>query len=141
MIITRQTILGTNQAKCCTFSRTPNANSGKQRTINSTPILKPNRLDLDGNIDSTLLLLDLLLGLGAHDATTPLASALLVLLEVTILDGGDELGKLSLVLRPDLGQGKNSGGLETEISFALQIFKTIGIQPSCGQQCRDGPCP
>jgi hypothetical protein len=39
------------------------------------------------------------------------ADGLLVLLEVAVLDGGDELGELSLVLGADLGQGDDGSGL------------------------------
>lgn len=35
-----------------------------------------------------------------------------MLLKVTILDSGDELGELSLVLGADLGDGEDSSGLE-----------------------------
>lgn len=76
---------------------------------------------IDGlDLESSLLSLPLLLlgvdGLLAHDATTPLAGSLLVLLEVTVLDGGDELGELGLVLGADLGQGEDSGGLVDDVS-------------------------
>ena len=39
-----------------------------------------------------------------------------MLLEVTVLDGGDELGELGLVLGADLGQGEDSGGLVDDVS-------------------------
>ena len=68
-------------------------------------------LDLDGGLDGLLALLDAFLGLGTHDATTPLLAGILVLLNVALLDGRDELGQLSLVLGADLGDGEDSGGL------------------------------
>ena len=68
-------------------------------------------LDLDGGIEGLLALLDALLGLEAHDATTPLLAGILVLLDVALLDGRDELGELVLVLGADLGEGEDSGGL------------------------------
>ena len=49
-------------------------------------------LNLDGRLDGLLALLDALLGLGAHDATTPLLAGILVLLDVALLDGRDKLG-------------------------------------------------
>ena len=69
-------------------------------------------LDLDGVLDGLLALLDTVVGLGTHDATAPLLAGILVLLKVSLLDGGDELGELGLVLSADLGDGENGGGLE-----------------------------
>ena len=96
-------------------------------------------LNLDGRLDGLLALLDALLGLGAHDATTPLLAGVLVLLDVALLDGRDKLGQLVLVLGADLGDGENSGSLE----LALAEFQTkiAGDLPSCGRQCRAWPCP
>lgn len=68
-------------------------------------------LDLDGSLEGLGLLGGLVLGLLAHDTTTPVPLGLLVLVHVALLDGLDELGKLRLVLRADLGDGGNSGGL------------------------------
>lgn len=68
-------------------------------------------LNLDGGLEGLLALLDALLGLVAHDATAPLLAGILVLLDVALLDGGDELGELALVLGADLGDGEDSGGL------------------------------
>lgn len=68
-------------------------------------------LDLDGVFDGLALLGLSGNGLGTHDTSAPVALALLVFFAVTFLDGGDELGELSLVLRPDLGQSKNGSGL------------------------------
>jgi len=72
-----------------------------------------NKLDLDlgSSLESLLLLDDLHLSLGTHDTTTPLSAGLVVLLKVTVLDSGDELGELVLVLGADLGDGEDSGGL------------------------------
>ena len=69
------------------------------------------RLDLDGQLHSAPLLLDALLGLLTHDATTPAAPGLVVLLDVALLDGRDELGELVLVLRSDFGNSEDSSGL------------------------------
>jgi hypothetical protein len=68
-------------------------------------------LDLGSSLQSLLLLQGAHLGLGAHDTTTPLAAGGLVLLHVAILDGGDELGELVLVLGADLGEGEDGSGL------------------------------
>lgn len=70
-------------------------------------------LNLGGSLQSLLLLECAHLGLGTHDATTPLSAALVVLVHEAILDGRDELGELSLVLRSDLGQSQDSGGLKS----------------------------
>jgi hypothetical protein len=71
-----------------------------------------NRLDLDSALDSLPPLLHACVGLGSHDTSTPVAAGLSVLLEVAILDSGDELGKLALILGSDLGEGENGGGLK-----------------------------
>jgi hypothetical protein len=68
-------------------------------------------LNLGGSLKSLLLLDDLHLGLGTHDATTPLPAGSIVLLHEAILDGRDELGELSLVLGADLGDGEDGSGL------------------------------
>ena len=60
---------------------------------------------------SLLLLDDLHLSLGTHNTTTPLLADVLVLLQVSILDGRNKLGQLSLVLRADLGNCKDSSSL------------------------------
>jgi hypothetical protein len=44
-------------------------------------------LDLDSGLHGLLALLDALLGLVPHDATTPLLASVLVFLEVSVLDG------------------------------------------------------
>lgn len=81
------------------------------------------RLDLDSALKSLPPLVHTSIGLGTHDATTPVADCVLVLLEVTVLDGRAELGELALVLRSDLGEGEDSGGLlvddGTESGLAL----------------------
>jgi len=68
-------------------------------------------LDLDSGLDSLALLLHAGDGLRTHDTTTPVASLLLVLVVVVLLDGSDELGELGLVLSADLSDSKDSGGL------------------------------
>ena len=75
-------------------------------------------LHLDGGLESLLLLGDAVLSLGTHDAATPLLPGLFSLLQVTILDSGDELRELVLVLGANLGDSKNSGGL-CEVSSRL----------------------
>ena len=54
-------------------------------------------LDLDGAVQSLALLLLAGNGLLAHDTSTPVALALLVLLGVALLDGGDQLAEFGLV--------------------------------------------
>jgi hypothetical protein len=69
-------------------------------------------LDLDGALNGLPLLLHTGVGLGTHDTTSPVAGSVLVVrLEVTVVDSGDELLELVLVLGADLGEGENSGGL------------------------------
>ena len=79
-------------------------------------MLWSNCLDLDGALEGLGLLCGLGVGLGAHDATTPVTLGLLVLLHVALLDGLDELGKLRLVLGADLGDGDDGGGLRCVVS-------------------------
>lgn len=99
------------------------------------------RLDLDGLVKSLLLLGLLGVGLGTHDAATPVPLGLLVLLHEALLDGLDELGELVLVLRADLGQGEGGSGLGMMLVYAHFIIDVFPNIPSCGRQCRDGPCP
>lgn len=68
-------------------------------------------LDLGGLLKSLALLLSAHIGLGTHDATAPLPPGALVLVHEAILDGGNELGELRLVLRADLGEGDDSSSL------------------------------
>lgn len=68
-------------------------------------------LDLDSTVKSLALLLSAGLSLGTHNTATPVSLGLLVLLSVTLLDGLDHLGKLSLVLGADLSQSEDSSGL------------------------------
>ena len=79
-----------------------------------------NHLDLDSALDSLPPLLHACVGLGSHDTSTPVADGLGVLLEVTVLDGGDELGELALILGSDLGEGENGGGLKSMLEVNLQ---------------------
>ena len=80
-------------------------------------------LDLDGVLDSLALLLGTVIGLLAHDTTTPVAARVLSLVSVALLDGRQELGELGLVLGADLGEGQDGGGLlvndRAETSLAL----------------------
>jgi hypothetical protein len=75
--------------------------------------VKPSdHLDLDSRLDSLPALGHASVGLGTHDTASPVASSILVVgLEVAVVDSGDELGELSLVLGADLGKGEDSGGL------------------------------
>lgn len=82
-----------------------------ESATHAEPFLSRHPLDLDSRLESLLALLNTLLGLEAHDATTPLLASSLVLLKITVLDGGNELSKLVLVLGADLGDGKNGGSL------------------------------
>ena len=77
---------------------------------------KKRPLNLESGLLGLLALGNARLGLDAHDATTPLLAGVLVLLEISLLDGRDELGQLVLVLGADLGQGEDSGGLEKGVS-------------------------
>jgi hypothetical protein len=81
-------------------------------------------LDLDSALDSLPALLHASVGLGAHDTTSPVTRSILVVgLEVAVVDSRDELGKLVLVLRADLGEGEDGSGLlvnnGTETGLAL----------------------
>ena len=82
-------------------------------------------LDLDGALEGLSLLGGLGLGLGTHDAATPVALGLLVLLGVTLLDGLDELGKLGLVLGANLGDGADGGGL---VELLVQITCVLTLK-------------
>ena len=74
------------------------------------------RLDLDFALGTILLLLLACLSLGAHDPTAPVATALLVLVGVALLDGRDDLGQLGLVFAADFGDGESGGGLDRYVS-------------------------
>jgi hypothetical protein len=78
---------------------------------NAKIALPRTHLDLDSTLKSLALLLGPSDGLGTHNTTAPVSLRLFVLLTVTLLDGLDQLGQLSLVLRSNLGQSKNSSGL------------------------------
>ena len=69
-------------------------------------------LDLGSSLQSLLLLLNSLLGLGTHDTATPLSSLLVVLVHETILDSRDELGELALVLRSHLSDSEDGSSLD-----------------------------
>ena len=70
-------------------------------------------LNLDGELESALLLGNKVLRLVAHDTSTPLLAGLLVLLDIALLDSRHELGQLSLVLGANLSEGDDSSGLDT----------------------------
>lgn len=59
-------------------------------------------------------LTDLGVGLSSHDTTSPVPLGLLILLEVALLDSGDEFGKIAFILTTDFSQGKNGSGLVKE---------------------------
>lgn len=86
-----------------------------------------NCLDLVGSLESLLLLQNLHLGLGAHDTTTPLSAGLVVLVHEAILDGGDELGELSLVLGADLSEGEDGSSLLVDDSAETGLALDNGI--------------
>jgi hypothetical protein len=85
-------------------------------------------LDLGSSLESLLLLDDLHLSLGTHDTTTPVSAGLVVLLKVTILDSGDELGELSLVLGADLSDGEDSSGLLVDDSSETGLALDNGVR-------------
>ena len=88
----------------------PNASSSQH------PALRPRSpLNLEGGLLGLLALGNASGRLGTENTTTPLLAGSLVLLEVSLLDGGDELGELVLVLGADLGQGEDGSGLMTEL--------------------------
>lgn len=81
-------------------------------------------LDLDGGLNGLPALGHASVGLGTHDTTSPVTRGILVVrLEVAVVDSGDELGELGLVLGADLGKGEDSSGLlvndGTETGLAL----------------------
>ncbi|KAL3956280.1 hypothetical protein ACCO45_009126 [Purpureocillium lilacinum] len=80
-------------------------------------------LNLGGSLQSLLLLERAHLGLSAHDATTPLSPGLVVLVHEAILDGGNQLGQLVLVLGTNLGDGQDSGSLIFSQHSARKLLK------------------
>lgn len=79
-------------------------------------------LNADSGLNGLALLLLAGNGLGTHDTTTPVAAGVLVLVGVALLDGGEELGELSLVLGAGLSESENGGGLDDElVSDDLQV--------------------
>jgi hypothetical protein len=97
------------------------------------------RLDLDGGLESLPLLLLPGIGLEAHDATTPVSPALLVLIGVALLDSRHELAQLRLVLRLDLSQRKDSSSLLVDHSAETGLALHDGVWDShfaaeCGQE-------
>lgn len=97
-------------------------------------------LDLDGALDSLPALLHASVGLGTHDTTSPVTRSILVVgLEVAVVDSGDKLGELSLVLGADLGKSEDSSGLlvddRTETGLALD--DNVGdthLAAECGKE-------
>lgn len=87
-------------------------------------------LDLDGVLESLCGLSGTGICLGTHNSTSPVSPALLVLVCVSLLDGGDELGKLRLVLGADLGESEDSSGLlvddcaETSLTLDNGVWDT-----------------
>lgn len=98
--------------------------NAKPATCRDTPI-SPSlhaitvHLDLDSALEGLPPLLHASVRLGTHNATTPVADSVLVLLEVTVVDGRDELGELALVLGADLRQSKNGSGLKMSVAVLL----------------------
>lgn len=96
-------------------------------------------LDLDGALDGLALLLLSSDGLGAHDTTAPVATALLVLAGVTVIDGRDQLAELRLVLALDFGERNDGGGLlvHHRAQARLALDDRIGhahLAAQCGQE-------
>lgn len=89
--------------------------------------LQSRNLDLDGGLNCLPLLLHGGVSLGTHDATTPLAASILRVGQVAILDGGNKLGQLALVLGADLGEGEDSGGL-SEVKSAKVHQQALILQ-------------
>jgi len=79
-------------------------------------------LDLDGTLESLSPLVHASVGLCTHNTTAPVTAGLLVLLEVTVVDGRHELGEFALVFGSDFSQGKNGSGLNrlAHIRVAIQ---------------------
>lgn len=50
-----------------------------------------------------------------------MAAGLLVLVVVALLDGSNQLGELSVVLRADLGESEDSSSLEVPISTWIRV--------------------
>jgi hypothetical protein len=85
-------------------------------------------LDLDSALESLPPLLHASVRLSTHNTTAPVADRVLVLLEVTVVDGGNELGELALVLGTNLGQSKNGSGLVglvNAISYSIYAEHTF----------------
>jgi len=84
-------------------------------------------LDFDSRVQSLLLFGNFGVGLGAHDATAPMPLRLLVLVRVTLLDGGNKLGELAFVLGADFSDGENSGSLLVDDSSQASLAFDDGI--------------
>jgi len=84
-------------------------------------------LNLNGSVQSSLLLDFTSLGLESQNTTTPLASGLLVLLNITLLDGGNKLRQLRFVLRSHFSESKDSGSLLVDDSSETGLALDNGI--------------
>lgn len=80
------------------------------------------RLDFNSSLKSLSLLLLASNGLSTHDTTTPVAPVLLILITITLLNGGDQFSKLRLVLRADLSNSKRCSSLVKFVSEAASSF-------------------
>lgn len=103
----------------------------RRLVLSTHTITHPNpyvpHLDLNSVLKSLPLLLLSGIGLCAHDATTPVSPVLLVLVGVTLLDRRHELGELGLVLRLDLCQSKDGGGLLVDYGAEAGLALDYGV--------------
>lgn len=122
------------------FPRPETGNALKTRNQMHHGILDSS--NLGSGLQSLLILQDPHLGLGAHDATTPLSPGLVVLVHEAVLDGRDELRQLVLVLGSHLGHGQDGSGLySVSIAARIALPTSFKDRPSCGQRCPGAPCP
>jgi hypothetical protein len=96
-------------------------------TLSTTILRWTAGLDLDSGVKSLLALLDLLVGLLAHDATTPVSAVLIELVCVALVDGADQLLELVLVLAADLGECDDSSGLLVHDGTETRLALNYGI--------------
>lgn len=85
------------------------------------------RLNLDGTLKSLPLLLLAGVGLEAHDTTTPVSPALLVLVSVALLDRRHKLAQLRLVIRLNLSQRQDSRSLLVNYSPETRLALDDGV--------------
>jgi hypothetical protein len=69
----------------------------------------------------------LVVGLEAHESTTPGLASILVLVGVVGLDGRDQGGELGLVLGTGLGEGESGGGLLVDDSSETGLALDNGV--------------